>query len=117
MNVHIIDDREFYHIDYSFKLERVGFKGDVSTYFSLSEFFKKTSGTDLSKDLVVVDFELGQEFNPIKSNFTKRLRCRPKKLVLCSALKDFGLHSNSVFSEFDLVVSKQQLDWSELISG
>jgi len=117
MNVHIIDDEEYFHDDSRMKLKKIGFKGEIYCYFDSKEFLDQTESKDLSQDLVVVDYELGKE-NACDDRIAERIRekhtCR--SLVLFSLLPKFGRHEEEIRCQYDSIVRKSKVDWVELLS-
>ena len=117
MNVHIIDDEEYFHDDARIKLKRIGFSENIYCYFGSEEFLKRTKDMDLSNDLVVVDYELGIE-NACDDRISEKIREQHAcgALVLFSLLPCFGRHDQEIRSQYDEIVRKSKIDWDHLIS-
>jgi hypothetical protein len=100
MNIHLIDDEDYFHDDAKIKLEKENFCGSFYPYFEIDEFFKKNINKDLSKDIIIIDYELKDE-TVIDSNFFEQLKTiKYKELILCSILPSFGSESEIIKSQF-----------------
>ncbi len=117
MNIHIIDDEEYFHDDSRAKLKRIGFSENIYCYFDSKEFLSRTKEMDLSNDLILVDYELGKE-NAGDDRISEKIRAQHVcgAIVLFSLLPCFGRHDREIRSQYDEIVRKSKIDWDRLIS-
>jgi hypothetical protein len=114
MHIRVIDDEFYVHRDVELKLKLIGFPGRLSCYYSADEFTMGTDSEDLSHDVIVVDYELG-DVSAVESKIAEHIKRKPYgKLILCSLLPSFGSDSEYLRNHFDEIVRKDKIDWGKV---